>query len=202
MLLISSPASPYVRKVTALAAIKGLTDQIKAQKKDDYLASKGDAAFANPLNKIPVLLLDDGTAIYDSHVICEFLDAQSASHVLFPGEGPARWKTLTMGAMADGVLDAALLLVYEKRYRPEEKWHPEWMAMQQAKIDTALDELEAAPPAWGAHPDYGHLSVACALGYLDFRHEGKWRANRPNLVAWFERFHEAVPTFAQSAPHD
>ena len=199
MLLISSPASPYARKARALALIKGLS--LKTQKKDDYLAERG-GSFANPLSKIPVLILDDGTAIYDSHVICEYLDAQSANPVLFPGDGPARWKTLTMGAMADGILDSALLLVYEKRYRPEEKWHPEWMAMQQGKIDTALDELEAATPSIGATPDYGQLTLACALGYLDFRHEGKWRANRPKLVKWFEDFHDAVPTFAETAPRD
>jgi len=109
-------------------------------------------------------------------VICEYLDSLAPSPVLFPKSGPERWKTLVLGALADGILDAALLLVYEKRFRPEDKWHATWQQRQQAKIDRALDQLERSPPAWGQSPDYGHMTLACALGYLDFRHEGKWRA--------------------------
>jgi glutathione S-transferase len=103
--------------------------------------------------------------------------------VLFPNSGPERWKTMVLGSLADGILDAAVLLVYEKRFRPEEKWHAPWQQRQQAKIDRALEQLEKSPPAWSGSPDYGHLTLACALGYLDFRHEGKWRAGHPKLVA-------------------
>ena len=111
---------------------------------------------ANPLGKIPCLVVDGGTAIFDSHVICEYLDSLAPSPVLFPKSGPERWKALVLGSLADGILDAALLLVYEKRFRPEDKWHAPWQQRQQAKIDRALDQLEKTPPAWGASPDYGH----------------------------------------------
>ena len=133
-------------------------------------------------------------------MICEYLDSLSPSPVLFPKSGPERWKTLVLGSLADGILDAALLLVYEKRFRPEDKWHGPWQQRQQAKIDRALDQLEKSPPAWGASPDYGHLTLACALGYLDFRHEGKWRAGHPKLVAWVDQFAKAVPAFEATRP--
>ena len=155
---------------------------------------------ANPLGKIPCLVIDGGTAIFDSHVICEYLDSLAPTPVLFPKSGPERFKTLVLGSLADGILDAALLLVYEKRFRPEEKWHAPWQERQHAKIDRALDQLEKSPPAWGASPDYGHLTLAAALGYLDFRHEGKWRAGHPKLVAWLDRFAKAVPAFEETRP--
>jgi glutathione S-transferase len=98
------------------------------------------------------------------------------------------------------MLDAALLLVYEKRYRPEDKWVESWMQRQQAKIDTSLDWLEKAPPTWSDHPDYGHITLACALGYLDFRHGGQWRARHPGLVAWLDKFASAVPAFDETRP--
>ncbi|RTL62745.1 MAG: glutathione S-transferase, partial [Hyphomicrobiales bacterium] len=109
-------------------------------------------------------------------------------------------KTLVLGALADGILDAALLLVYEKRFRPEEKWHAPWTERQQAKVDRALDYLEAAPPAMTSGPTYGHMTLACALGYLDFRHEGKWRAGHPKLVQWLDAFAAAVPAFEETRP--
>lgn len=133
-------------------------------------------------------------------MICEYLDSLKAAPQMFPVSGPERWRTLTLGALADGILDAALLLVYEKRFRPEDKHVQGWIERQQSKIDRALDQLELAPPAWGASPDYGHMSLAAALGYLDFRHEGKWRAKHPKLVAWLDRFAKAVPAFEATRP--
>ncbi|MEM7774737.1 MAG: glutathione S-transferase family protein [Pseudomonadota bacterium] len=200
MRLLSSTSSPYVRKARLAAHIKGLINTIEIIPTDTRAAENPALAAANPLSKIPALVLDDGTTIFDSAVICEYLDAQVAHPVLFPGEGPARWRALTLGALADGVLDAALLLVYEKRFRPEEKWHPDWMARQQAKVDQALRHLEQAPPEWTSHPDYGHLTVACALGYLDLRQGGAWRTDHPNLVGWLNRYADAVPAFAETAP--
>jgi glutathione S-transferase len=145
-------------------------------------------------------VVDGDTAIFDSHVICEYLDSLAASPVLFPKGGVERIRTLTLGALGDGILDAALLLVYEKRFRPEDKWHAPWQERQQGKIDRALDFLERKLPVWKEVPDYGHLTLACALGYLDFRHEGKWRARHPGLVAWLDAFAEAVPAFAETQP--
>lgn len=199
MKLLSSPASPFGRKVKIAAGMKGVLGKIDIQPAD---TNAGDENLykQNPLGKIPCLVLDGGEALHDSPVICEYFDTLAPDPILFPKSGPDRFKTLTLGALGDGVLDAALLLVYEKRFRPEDKWHAPWQARQNAKIDRALDQLEKSPPAWGASPDYGHLTLACALGYLDFRHEGKWRAGHPKLVAWLDRFAKAVPAFEETRP--
>src|SRR5262245_13958079 len=194
MKLMSSLLSPYVRKVRIAAAMKGLTDRIELVPVDTNVPDNSVINRANPLAKVPALLVD-GVAIYDSHVICEYLDSLAAAPVLFPKEAQARMKTLPFGALGDGILDAALLLVYEKRFRPEDKWHEPWQQRQQGKVDRALDALEQSPPTWGTSPDYGHLTLACALGYLDFRHDGKWRAGRPKMVAWVNGFARAVPAF-------
>jgi glutathione S-transferase len=200
MKLLSHPFSPYGRKVAVTMAMKGLGDRIEVVTVDTNPLDNPEINRPNPLAKIPALVVDDSTAIFDSHVICEYLDSLAPSPVLFPKGGVERIKTLTLGSLADGILDAALLLVYEKRFRPEEKWHQPWTERQQGKIDRALDYLEKAPPAWGTNPDYGHLTLACALGYLDFRHEGKWRAGHPRLVAWLDTFAEAVPSFEATRP--
>jgi glutathione S-transferase len=198
MKLLSSPNSPYGRKVRIAMAMKGLQDRIEVEAVD---TETPEINKANPLGKIPALVIDEDTAIFDSHVICEYLDSLTPSPVLFPKGGVERIKTLTLGALADGILDAALLLVYEKRFRPEEKWHAPWQARQQGKIDRSLDYLEgSATRRPGRRADYGHLTLACALGYLDFRHEGKWRAGHPGLVAWLEEFAKAVPAFEETRP--
>jgi glutathione S-transferase len=199
MKLLSSLLSPYVRKVRIAAAMKGLSDRIELVPIDTNVPDNPAINHANPLAKVPALIVD-GLAIYDSHVICEYLDTEAPAPVLFPKEGAARVKTLTLGALGDGILDAALLLVYEKRFRPQEKWHEPWQQRQQGKVDRALDALEQNPPAWVDSPDYGHLTLACALGYLDFRHEGKWRAGHPKMVAWLDAFARAVPAFEATRP--
>jgi len=200
MKLLFSPASPYVRKVRITAAMKGVADRIENVPTDTLPLVNEDLRRENPLSKIPVLITDDGMRIFDSHVICEYLDTLAPEPRLFPASGPERFRTLTLGALADGMLDAALLLVYEKRYRPEDKWVESWMQRQQAKIDTSLDWLEKAPPTWSDHPDYGHITLACALGYLDFRHGGQWRNGHPGLVAWLDKFAAAVPAFEETRP--
>jgi glutathione S-transferase len=195
MKVLTSPSSPFGRKVALTAHLKGLAGAINFQ-----TTKADDDSNTNPLSKIPVLIKDDGASIYDSHVICEYLDAQAASPVLFPGEGQKRWHALVLGALADGIIDAAILLVYEGRYRPEDKRVDAWVEMQEKKIDKALAHLEPNPPAFDGAPDYGHITLACALGYLDFRHGGKWRAGHPNLVKWLEAFDAAVPAFKETAP--
>ncbi len=198
MKLLSAGPSPFVRKVRLTAAVKGLGDKLEVIAPDhpeiDQLKAR------NPLGKIPILLHDDGTTMFDSHVICEYLDTLAAAPVLFPGDGAARWEMLTRAALADGILEAGVLIVYETRYRPEDKYVDSWVAMQQAKIDAALAQLEAAPPRWIGVPDYGHLTTAIALGYLDFRQGGKWRAANPNMVKWLDQFRQAVPGFDETAP--
>jgi glutathione S-transferase len=199
MKLLSSLLSPYVRKVRIAAAMKGLSDRIELVPIDTNVPDNPAINRANPLAKVPALLVD-GLAIYDSHVICEYLDAEAPAPLLFPQDAAARIKALTLGALGDGILDAALLLVYEKRFRPQEKWHEPWQQRQRGKVDRALDALEHSPPAWANSPDYGHLTLACALGYLDFRHEGKWRTGHPKLVAWLDAFARAVPAFEATRP--
>lgn len=198
MKLLAAGASPYVRKVRLTAKLKGLDDQIELIAPDN--PSMDEYRAKNPLGKIPILLTEKDGAIYDSHVICEYLDAQVALPALFPGDGAARWQMLTRAAMADGMLDAALLLVYEGRYRPEEMRVQSWIEMQETKISAALGQLEAEPPQWASHPDYSHITIAAALGYLDFRHGGKWRAGHPKMVAWLDKFAAEVPAFAETAP--
>ena len=198
MKLLAEGPSPFVRKVRLVIGMKGLDDSVQVVATDDPQIEALRAR--NPLGKIPILLSDDGDAIYDSHVICEYLDSLSPSPALFPRSGAERYKTLTLGALGDGVLEAALLLVYEGRYRPEEMRVQSWVDMQQRKIDQALALLEADPPKWSGSPDYGHLTLAAALGYLDFRHAGRWRESHPKLVEWLNGFAAAVPAFEQTTP--
>ena len=199
MKLLSAPASPFGRKVKMTLAIKHLKDQIEVVTVD---TNKGDASLnaANALGRIPTLLLDTGEALHDSHVICEYLDTVGTGPVLVPRAGPERWRTLTMASLGDGLIEQALLQVYEGRFRPEHMRVESWVQRLQSKIDRSLDALEPAPPQWQGHPDYGHLTLAAALGYMDFRHAGRWRANRPNMVAWLDQFAAVVPAFKESAP--
>lgn len=199
MKLMSSPLSPYGRKVKIAARMKGVDGKIELLLTD---TNKGDDALnkLNPLGKIPCLITEDGMAVFDSHVICEYLDTLAPTPVLFPKSGADRFRTLTLGSLADGILDAALLLVYEGRFRPENMKVQGWVDRQQSKVDRSLALLESAPPKWQGSPDYGHLTLAVALGYLDFRHGGKWRAGHPKLVKWLDEFAAAVPAFEATRP--
>ena len=199
MKLLSSPASPFGRKVKMTIEMKHLHDSVQVETVD---ATKGDATLsgANPMGRIPTLLLGDGTVIHDSHVICEYLDSVGSGPVLFPKAGPQRWEVLTRASLADGIIEAALLKVYERRYRPEAMVVQSWLDRLDGKLDLSLDMLEKAPPMWKAAPDYGHLTLAAALGYMDFRHAGTWRKGRPKLVAWLDAFGKAVPSFEATRP--
>ena len=199
MKLLSSPASPFGRKVKMTIWMKNLRDKVEITTVD---ATKGDAALnaANPMGRIPVLLTADKQVIHDSHVICEYLDSVGTGPALFPKSGPERWDTLTRASLADGITEAALLKVYEGRFRPDTMRVQSWIDRQDSKINTSLGMLEKAPPQWSAAPDYGHLTLAAALGYLDFRHPGTWRGGHPKLVAWLDTFAKAVPGFEASKP--
>jgi glutathione S-transferase len=194
MKLLTAAISPFGRKVRLAAGMKGVAGQIEIQPAD---TNSGDATLntSNPLGKIPCLILADGQALYDSHVICEYLDSLAPSPVLFPKSGEARWRTLTLGAVANGICEATVLLVYEKRFRPEHLVVQSWVDRQQSKISRALAQLEAAPPTWSDMPDYGHLTLASALGYLDARQDGVWRSGHPKLVEWLDAFARDVPAF-------
>lgn len=182
------------------ARVLGLTDQMEivtANTRDSMDPMRNE----NPLGKIPTLITDDGLRLFDSAVICEYLDAKAGGGKLIPA-GNARWNVLKLQALADGILEAAVLKVYEHRFRTEDKVHQPWLDMQQSKIDTALDWFEKNLPETGAQPTIADVTLACALDYLDFRFEGKWRDGRPKLVAWLEAFDKAVPAYGETKPKD
>ncbi len=192
LVLRYSPASPYARKVRIGADLLGLSERIEIVAAD--AADPADCLRRqNPLGKIPTLVLEDGSALYDSRVIAEYLDHLAGGGRMIPADPSARFTALRLQALGDGVNDAALLIRYETFSRPEALRYDEAIALQQGKIDRALGALEAAPPAGAV--DIGHVSIACALGYLDLRFAGEWREKHPRLVAWLEKFARAVPAF-------
>lgn len=187
MRLFFSPASPYVRKVMVLAHETGLADRIThVDCAASPVARDPSIVKVNPTGKIPALILDDGTALYDSRVICQYLDTLHGGTRMYTAGGPARFDVLTREALADGLLDAALLARYETVMRPAEKLWPEWLQGQMDKIDSSLDRM-AATVAGRQDIDAGQIACACALGYLDFRFpDHDWRSSRPRLAEWFE----------------
>ncbi|MBX3534244.1 MAG: glutathione S-transferase family protein [Xanthobacteraceae bacterium] len=200
LILRSSPPSPFGRKIKIAAALLNLSDRIKVEVTDTNDPSD-TIRKQNPLGKIPALILEDGSVLFDSPVILEYLDSLAGGGKIIPRDGKPRWDTLRLHATADGIMDAALLQVYEKRFRPEENWVAKWTDYQAEKITRALDVLEASPPPLPATPDIGHIALACALGYLDLRFEGKWRADFPKLVAWLDDFAAKVPSFEKTKAH-
>jgi len=195
--LRTSPASPFGRKVRIAAAILGLEGRIVIEPADT-----GDPADSlrrqNPLGKIPTLMGEDGDAIFDSRVIVECLDGLAGGGRLIPLPLSERVRALTLQALADGIADAALLQVYERRMREPAERSAKWVAYQADKVARGLAALEARPPAVGA-VDVGTIALACALGYLDLRFGGEWRAGHARLVAWLDAFAAAVPAYAATA---
>lgn len=197
MILRSSPPSPFGRKVKIAAAILGLDSEIRLEVGDTTDPSDS-LRVQNPLGKIPILMLEDGTAIYDSRVIVDYLDHRAGGGRIIPSEPQARFAVLTLQALCDGLLDASLLQIYEVRFRAENMRDAKWVAYQADKVTRALKVLEAAPPAITATPDIGQIAVACALGYQDLRFQGTWRKSYPRLVAWLDDFAARVPSFAKT----
>ncbi len=202
MKLYSTPTSPFVRKVLVAAHELGLADRIETVLlRPSPTAADPRLSRDNPLSKIPALVLDDGASLYDSPVICEYLDALAGGGMLVPAAGPARWDVLRTQALADGILDAAILVFYERQFRPAELHWDAWLAGQTQKALQGLDALEAQAAGFSAAPDVGQIAAACALGWLEFRAPfGDVRAGRPALTAWFERF-SSRPSMAATAPH-
>ncbi|PZN97448.1 MAG: glutathione S-transferase [Hyphomicrobiales bacterium] len=193
LILRSSPASPFGRKVKIAALELGLMDRIEI-----VVADTNDPSDAlrqqNPLGKIPTLVLEDGATLFDSRVIVDYLDHLAGGGRLIPS-GDERFAQLRLQALSDGLCDAALLQVYETRFRPEEGRNAAWVASQAGKVSRALAALEAAPPAYPDRPRIGEIALACALGYLDLRFAGTWRTDHPRLVAWLDAFAANVPAF-------
>ena len=190
MILRSAPASPFGRKVKIAAAVLGLSVSVVEA---DTASPTDSLRRENPLGKIPTLILDDGTTLFDSAVIVAYLDAVAGGNRLIPAELGPRFAALRLESLADGLGDAALLQVYEGRWRAAEKRDAAWVEHQAGKVERALDALEAEPPAGSI--TVGSIALACALGYLDLRFDGRWRGGHPRLVAWLDGFAAAVPAF-------
>ncbi|MDA1099035.1 MAG: glutathione S-transferase N-terminal domain-containing protein [Proteobacteria bacterium] len=202
MKLHSSPTSPYVRKVRVLLLETGLDDRVEQVAQAVTPTAPNAAVNAdNPLGKVPALHTDDGLSLYDSPVICEYLDSLHDGARMFPATGRARWQALCRQALGDGLLDAAILGRYETTLRPPERLWPEWLAGQMLKIERSLDAMDAGAGEMGDTVDIGAITIACALGYLDFRYgEIEWRANRPALAAWYDAFARRSSMQATLAP--
>jgi len=202
MKLYYSNTSPYVRKVMVVAHERVLIDRIETLPASATPVNhNGTLAAVNPLGKVPALVLEDGTALYDSPVIAEYLDALDGAPVLLPASGPARWAALRQQAAADGLLDASILIRYERALRPAEKQWEAWVDGQMLKIRQTLDGLEQEAAKFGSQPTIGTITVACALAYLDFRFaEEGWRTTRPALAAFYEAFAARASMVATAPP--
>jgi len=199
MKMFFSASSPFVRKVSVTAAELGLTIDHQPEAANPVKRNRAILA-QNPLGQVPTFIADDGTVLYDSRVICEYLDAHAGGGRIFPAVGPQRWQVLVEQSLGDGLLDAALLARYEVALRPEEKRWDGWFDGQLDKILTALDAMEEGATGYGDRVDIGTITIGCALGYLDFRFaELDWREGRPALAAWQARF-DARPSMQASRP--
>ena len=200
MQLRSSPSSPFGRKVKMATYILGFDDQVTPVL-TDTLDPNDSICEVNPLGKIPALE-DDGITYYDSRVIMEYLDAKAGGGKIIPASGPARFEALTRAALMDGILDAAILVIYERRMRPEDKYVESVVERQRGKIIRGLEVIAAQNPSYGngAMPDIGEIGLACVLDYLDFRKQVNWRDHAPNLASWLADFAAAVPGYDESMP--
>lgn len=184
MQLIHSPTSPFARKCRMVLRLRGLAGRV-TERAENPLADPPDLRAANPLGKVPALIREDGPALFDSPVICEFLDSLGdPAGSLFPAAGEARWQALRIQALADGLCDAAVAVVFEGR-RPEPQRSPEWTARWRQALVQGLDRLEAEIADLPPTPTIAQPAVAAALGYLDFRlPDLAWRQGRDRLGAW------------------
>lgn len=201
MKLFYSPTSPFVRQVMVVAHETGLLPRIELMPTAAVPIEVNAALSAsNPLQKVPTLITDGGEALFDSRVICEYLDSLHDGRKLFPPAGGARWKALAQLALADGILDAGILCLYEGRYRPEAQRSPDWVAGQVRKINQGVDALEKSADELGRDFGIGEIAIACTLGWLEFRKPaGENRPGRSRLFAWFDAV-SARPSLAATTP--
>ncbi|MBB6288982.1 glutathione S-transferase [Pseudomonas sp. SJZ103] len=202
MTLFHNPASPFVRKVRVLLAETGQQDRVALHGcMPTPVNPDAQLVQDNPVGKIPALRLADGTVLHDSRVILDYFDHQHVGNPLIPRDGSARWRRLTLASMADGIMDAAVLVRYETALRPAEKHWAPWLDEQRNKIRRALAELEQdAIAELTSHFDIASISVACALGYLDFRHpDMQWRSDNPKLAAWYAEVSQR-PSMLETQP--
>lgn len=201
--LYYASTSPYVRKVMVTAHCLGLTEQIEKLASAAHPINRDERiATFNPLAKVPALQTAEGLVLYDSRVICEYLDSY-AGGALFPREGQRRWTSLTRQALGDGLLDAAMLMRYEAVARPADKQWDAWTSGQLTKVRAALADIERQVAQFSTVPDdIGLITLGCGLGYLDFRFASlDWRAEHPATAAWFAVF-EQHPAMLASRPFE
>ena len=196
--LRSTVTSPFGRKVRMAAQVLGLSGRITIEPADT-LDEHDTLRQQNPLGKMPCLLLPGSTVLYDSRVIVEFLQSIAGGEQLLPARGLPRFAALTRAALADGIADAALLMVYEGRFREPDKRSERWMAHQRGKIARGLAAFAKAPPDL-RKTDIVAVGLSCALGYLDWRKPVEWRTAFPALTAWLHDFARHEPAFARTAP--
>jgi len=201
MKLLFNPASPFARKVRVAAHELGVHERIEPVVVAPLpIRPVAELASVNPLGKVPCLVLDDGTALYDSRVIAEYLDGLVGGGGLFPPAGSARWTALRRQALGDGMMDAGVAMRYERAVRPAERQFSEWIDGQLVKIRQALDTLEQEAPSLAQGVTIGHIAIGCALGYLDFRFpEQSWRSGRAALAEFYDRF-SARPSMTATTP--
>jgi glutathione S-transferase len=194
--LRSTVTSPFGRKVRMAIEALGLTGRITLVPADP-LDEKDTLRQQNPLGKMPCLVLTDGSTIYDSSIIIEFLQEAAGTDRLLPLRGPARFKALTQARLADGIMDASILVVYESRFRPDSPPSARWLEHQRGKITRGLAAFQAALPDPNK-TDVASIGLSCALGYLDWRKQVDWRPAYPGLVTWLERFSAHEPAFERT----
>jgi glutathione S-transferase len=200
MRLWFNPASPFARKVRVVARETGLDGRIEEISiMVNPVKPHPDLAKENPLVKIPALSTEDGT-LYDSAVICEYLDSLHRGASLFPAPGRERWRELRLQALGDGILDAAVLMRYENAVRPQALLWNDWVAGQLGKVRSGVSALEHECASWNDRFGIGQLTAACVLGYLDFRFPDEgWRRTRPALERWYESVSQR-PSMKATAP--
>jgi glutathione S-transferase len=197
MKLYSHPVSPFARKARIIAHELGLKlEVIDVQARNDESLRR-----INPLKQIPILVLDDGSSLFDSPVICEYLN-HAGGGKFFPADtiwkaASGRWRALGLAALGDGVADAAVAWRYELT-EPEERRNPDRIARLKATINAGIDAMERVK--FAQEPTIGEIAVACALGYIDFRlPDLDWKSSHPNLSSWYARFSE-YPSMKATAP--
>lgn len=202
MKLWYSPASPFVRKVIAAAHECGVADKLVIVDATTNPINRNLSLVAdNPVGKIPAMVLEDGQVLYDSRVICAYLDSISQGARIIPASGSDRFRAMTLEALGDGIMEAAVLTRYEATLRPQDLRWQGWSEGQMAKVNSGLDSLEKDWAEFLAGPfTIGHLAVGAALGYLDFRFPDlDWRSRCPGLAAWYETFAKR-PSMKASEP--
>jgi glutathione S-transferase len=194
--LRSTLTSPFGRKVRMAIEVLGLADRITVMPANT-LDDNDTLRQQNPLGKMPCLLLADGTAIYDSGVIIEFLADVAGNDQLIPPRGRARFEALTRARLADGITEAAILMVYEGRFRELSQKSERWLTHQRGKIERALAAFERDPPAAGK-TELVSIGLACALDYLNWRKPTPWRDEHPRLVEWLADFSRQEPVYERT----